>query len=76
MQLKKWLNSGRGRATALAAHLNVTAGRISQMATDGVPVKFMQSVSLFTQGDVSIEEMVEGRTPVAVEIKQPAPSVI
>ena len=46
------------------------------MATDGVPVKFMQSVSLFTQGDVSIEEMVEGRTPVAVEIKQPAPSVI
>jgi hypothetical protein len=33
------------------------------MAADGVPVKFMQAVNLFTQGEVSIVDMVEERTP-------------
>lgn len=63
MKLKPWLDIERGRYTALAAHLNVTVSRISQMASDGVPVKFMHSVAEFTGGQVSITDMVEARTP-------------
>jgi hypothetical protein len=63
MKLKTWLDAERGRSAALAAHLALTAGRISQMAADGVPVKFMQVVSAFTGGEVSITDMVDERTP-------------
>ena len=69
MKLKSWLDEERGRASALAAHLGLTAGRISQMAADGVPVKFMQIVSAFTAGGVSVNEMVDERTPDASEQK-------
>jgi hypothetical protein len=33
------------------------------MANDGVPPKFMFSVRDFTAGAVSLEELVEARTP-------------
>lgn len=62
MKLKSWLSGGRGRATALAKHLNVSLGRMSQIASDGVPVQHMPAVRDFTSGEVSIEEMVEERT--------------
>ncbi len=61
MKLKIWLDAERGRPAALAAHLRVTAGRISQMASGGVPVKHMRSVSAFTGGAVSITAMVDAR---------------
>ena len=63
MKLKSWLEVGRGRCTSLSAHLGVTVSRVSQMASDGVPVKFMNAVSAFTQGEVSIADLVEERTP-------------
>ncbi len=63
MELKTWLDAERGRYTALAAHLEVTVGRISQMADEGVPVKYMQSVRSFTKNKVTLEEMVKARTP-------------
>ena len=63
MKLKTWLDEERGRAAALANHLGRSAGRISQMVDDGVPVKFMRSVSIFTGGAVSISELVDERTP-------------
>ncbi len=69
MKLKTWLDAERGRSAALAAHLDVTAGRVSQMSMDGVPVKFMQVVSAFTGGDVSVTEMVDERTPDVAEQK-------
>lgn len=62
MKLKTWLSEGRGRATALAKHLKVSLGRMSQMASDGVPVQHMPAIRDFTAGAVSIEEMVEERT--------------
>lgn len=71
MKLKLWLDDERGRSAALAAHLGVTPGRISQMAADGVPVKFMQAVNQFTEGAVSIVDMVEERTPDQAD-RQPA----
>ena len=73
MKLKTWLDAERGRATALAAHLGVTLGRVSQMTSDGVPVAHMVSVRDFTRGAVSIEEMVLARgEPVPARAHEPA----
>jgi len=66
MKLKNWLNEGRGRCTALALHLGVTRGRISQMADEGVPKKYLLKVRNFTGGQVSLEEMVASVTEAAV----------
>jgi hypothetical protein len=63
MHLRTWLDGGRGRATALAGHLDVTLSRVTQMADDGVPVKYMLAVREFTEGSVSLDEMVGARTP-------------
>jgi DNA-binding transcriptional regulator YdaS (Cro superfamily) len=71
MKLKHWLDEERGRYTALAVHLGVSVGRVSQMADDGVSTKYLFAVRDFTSGSVSLEELVEARTkdaPVA-EVK-------
>lgn len=69
MELKKWLEAERGRFTALASHLDVTVGRVSQMADDGVPPKFMLSVRDYTGGEVTLEDMVTARTPPETQAK-------
>ena len=66
MELKSWLDAGRGRATALAAHLGLSQGRVSQMADSGVPPKYMLAVRDFSNGDVTLEELVKARSGVAV----------
>ncbi|MDA8522009.1 hypothetical protein [Acidovorax sp. NCPPB 4044] len=63
MKLKHWLDQERGRYASMAQHLGVTAGRMSQIADDGVPNKYMLAVRDFTAGSVSLEEMVADRTP-------------
>lgn len=72
MNLKDWLSAERGRHKALAAHLDVSPGRVTQMADDGVPLKFMVAVQKFTQGAVTLEEMVSQRTPAAKPAKKRA----
>ena len=66
MKLKPWLDEERGRYKALAAHLGVSDGRISQIAENGVPTKYMFAVRDFTSGAVTLEEMVEARMPEAI----------
>lgn len=61
MNLKSWLEAERGRHAALAAHLDLSPGRITQMADDGVPMKYLISVRDFTSGAVTLEEMAEQR---------------
>ena len=63
LKLKTWLDAKRGRSTALAKHLGVTLGRVSQFADDGVPPKYMLSVRDFTGGKVTLDSMVQERTP-------------
>lgn len=63
MDLKSWLDAERGRYTELAEHLDVTVSRVSQMADDGVPPKYMLQVRDFSSGAVTLEEMVRARTP-------------
>ena len=67
MELKTWLDQERGRYAALAEFLGISAGRMSQIAVDGVPVKFMTAVRDFTEGAVTLEEMVAAKTPQATE---------
>lgn len=62
MNLKTWLEAERGRSKALADLLDVSPGRITQMADDGVPPKFMLAVRDFTSGQVTLESLVEDRT--------------
>jgi DNA-binding transcriptional regulator YdaS (Cro superfamily) len=62
MNLKTWLEAERGRSKALADHLDVTAGRITQMANDGVPPKFMLAVRRFTGGKVTLASLLKDRT--------------
>lgn len=64
MSLKKWLDQERGRYTALAVYLNVSVGRISQMATVGVPSKYMLSVRDLTDVVVFLKSMLNESPPV------------
>lgn len=49
----------------MAAHLNVSMARVSQMASGVVPTKYMLAIRHYTFGAVTLEEMVEARTPSA-----------
>ena len=59
--LKTWLKEERGRALALARHLGLSQGRITQMASDGVPDKYKLAIREFTGGAVTLESMIETR---------------
>jgi len=61
MKLKSWFQEERGRHAALAAHLDLSRGRITKMADDGVPIKYLIIVRDFTGGAVTLEEMAEQR---------------
>ena len=63
MELKEWLDAERGRYRALAEHLGLTVGRISQMSVDGVPVKYMLAVCRFSGGAVTLDCLVRARAP-------------
>ena len=63
MKLKTWLLAERGRTVALARHLGVSKGRVSHMAKSGVPPKYMLSIRDFTNAEVSVESLVQDRTP-------------
>lgn len=63
LKLKTWLDAERGRATALANHLGVTLSRVSQFADGGVPPKYMLAVRDFTGGEVTLDSLVQARTP-------------
>jgi DNA-binding transcriptional regulator YdaS (Cro superfamily) len=58
MDLTKWLKDGTGRAAALAKHIGVSPAAVSQWKTNGVPLAHMKAVRDFTNGEVTLEEMV------------------
>lgn len=59
MKLHEWLNLERGRLTALARHLQMTQGAVSQMrGSGGVPAKHMKKVRRWTKNQVTVEEML------------------
>ena len=58
MNISQWLDAETGRNASLAAFFNVTPGAVSQWRTTGVPSKYMKAVRDFTDGEVSLEEML------------------
>ncbi len=58
MKLTEWLEAEPGRATALAAHFNVSRAAVSQWKANGVPLAHMKAVRDLTGGAVTLEEMV------------------
>ena len=72
MKLKIWLQAQRGRCKALADHLGISQGRVSQIAEEGVPTRHMLSVRDFTGGAVSLEGMLQDRGSLTPKQKQEA----
>lgn len=58
MTLIDWLDADRGRLTALAAHFGLTQSAVSQWRTNGVPTARMKAVRDFTDGAVTLDEML------------------
>jgi DNA-binding transcriptional regulator YdaS (Cro superfamily) len=58
MNLNDWLDLELGRSVALAQHFGLTRSAISQWRTNGVPPSRMKAVRDFTNGEVTLEEMV------------------
>lgn len=58
MKLNEWLDKEVGRATKLASHFGRTASAVSQWRENGVPIHFIKSVRDFTDGEVTVEEML------------------
>jgi DNA-binding transcriptional regulator YdaS (Cro superfamily) len=63
MDLTKWLDAEPGRNAKLAAHLKRTPAAITQWRKNGVPVDLMKAVRDFTNGEVTLEEMVPDASP-------------
>jgi len=58
MKFDQWLGAEKGRAAALAAHFEVTQSAVSQWVTNGVPTQRMKAVRDYTDGAVTLEDMV------------------
>ncbi len=58
MNLQTWLDEEWGRSARLARHFGVTPGAVSQWRRQGVPLARMKAVRSFTQGEVSLEDML------------------
>ena len=58
MDLKQWLEAERGRATGMAQHFGVNKTAIYGWKVNGVPPDRMKSVRDFTDGVVTLEDMV------------------
>jgi len=58
MKLNKWLDFEAGRTTKLAVYTGRTPSAVSQWRTNGVPVDLMRKVVDFTNGEVSLDDMV------------------
>lgn len=58
MKLNEWLDKEIGRASKMSLHFGRTASAVSQWRTNGVPVDLIKSVRDFTNGEVTLEELL------------------
>jgi len=58
MTFSDWLKAETGRAAALAAHFGVTPSAVSQWRVNGVPTANMKAVRDFTDGAVTLDDML------------------
>jgi len=57
MDLHVWLDGEKGRAAALAEHLDVSRTAVSLWRDNGVPMPHMPAIVAFTGGKVTVEAM-------------------
>jgi DNA-binding transcriptional regulator YdaS (Cro superfamily) len=58
MKLSTWIDAERGRLAALAKHFNLSQSAISQWRANGVPPARMKAVREFTDGAVTLDDML------------------
>lgn len=58
-KLQIWLDAEKGRYTDLAEHLGLSLGRVSQIASSGVPKRYLRAVRDFTGGELTLEDLIE-----------------
>lgn len=60
MKLRDWLKQERGRYAAMADHFDISTSAVSQWASDagGVPLSRMREVVAFTEGQVTLDDMI------------------
>lgn len=58
MNIKQWLDAETGRSAKLAAFFDVTPSAVTQWRSNGVPPERMKAVRDFTDGVVTLEEML------------------
>ena len=63
MRLHDWLDLRRGRTSALADYLGVSAAAVSVWRHTGVPRKHLKAIVYATHGAVTLEEMVPDAPP-------------
>ena len=66
MHIDQWLDLEQGRTTATAERFGVSVSAVSQWRTTGVPVRLWRLMAEWTQGQVSVDEMlaiVESKHP-------------
>jgi len=59
MKFNDWIKKERGRQKALASFLGIDKSAITHWKTNGVPREHMLDVRAYSQGAVSLEEMLE-----------------
>ncbi len=75
MDLHTWLDAEKGRASALAQHLNVSKTAVSLWRENGVPMPHMLGVVEFTAGAVTVAEMAEHAIACRAAQKSAAPPI-
>jgi DNA-binding transcriptional regulator YdaS (Cro superfamily) len=58
MDLHDWIDAVPGRATATAEHFGVSVSAVSQWRGRGAPVRFWRLISKWTEGAVSVDELL------------------
>lgn len=58
MNISTWLDAEQGRTARMAAFFDVSASAVTQWRSNGVPVDRMKAVRDFTDGQVTLDEMI------------------
>lgn len=58
MKLTEWLDAEVGRTSRLAEHFDIFTNAVTQWRTNGVPPARMKAVRDFTDGEVTLDEMI------------------
>jgi DNA-binding transcriptional regulator YdaS (Cro superfamily) len=62
MKFNDWLSKQKRGTALLAAYFKVSPAAVSQWRTKGVPIDRMLDIQSITNGEVTVQEMIESRS--------------